>query len=70
MDFRKPIDDKDNQQIKNDPNKEMMTFETFCYACSAAGEIRMCQATIPFFKEIIIMAFTCEKCGHRTSEIK
>jgi len=30
----------------------------------------MCTATIPFFKEIIIMAFSCEKCGHKSSEIK
>jgi zinc finger protein len=30
----------------------------------------MCQATIPYFKEIIIMAFSCEVCGHRSSEIK
>jgi zinc finger protein len=47
-----------------------MTFESHCYACSALGEVRMCQATIPFFKEIIIMAFSCEVCGHRSSEIK
>ncbi len=30
----------------------------------------MCVATIPYFKEIIIMAYTCEVCGHRSTEIK
>lgn len=30
----------------------------------------MCVATIPFFKEIIIMAFSCEFCGHKSTEIK
>ena len=30
----------------------------------------MCTATIPYFKEIIIMAFTCDYCGYRSSEIK
>lgn len=70
MDFRKPIDDKVNDQDKSDPTKELMTFESHCYACSALGEVRMCQATIPFFKEIIIMAFSCEVCGHRSAEIK
>jgi len=30
----------------------------------------MCIATIPFFKEIIIMAFSCEYCGHKSTEIK
>jgi zinc finger protein len=30
----------------------------------------MCVATIPFFSEIIVMAFSCEFCGRRSSEIK
>jgi zinc finger protein len=70
IDFSKPIDDKSNVDTKSDPTKELMTFESHCYACSALGEVRMCQATIPFFKEIIIMAFSCEICGHRSAEIK
>lgn len=71
MDFSKPIDDpaniKDNEET---PGHELMTFESHCYACTAKGEVRMCQATIPYFKEIIIMAFACEVCGHRSCEIK
>jgi zinc finger protein len=47
-----------------------MTFPTGCYACNAEGETRMCTCSIPFFKEIIIMAFTCDKCGYRTSDVK
>lgn len=30
----------------------------------------MCFSSIPFFKEIIIMAFVCDFCGYRNSEIK
>lgn len=30
----------------------------------------MCMSSIPFFKEIIIMAFSCDFCGYRNSEIK
>ena len=30
----------------------------------------MCCATIPYFKEIIIMAFSCDICGHKSTEIK
>ena len=30
----------------------------------------MCMSSIPFFKEIIIMAFSCDYCGYRNSEIK
>ena len=48
MDFRKPIDDASNIEFKDDAAHELMTFEAHCYACSALGEVRMCQATIPF----------------------
>jgi len=34
------------------------------------GNVQMCFSTIPFFKEIIIMAFVCDECGFRESEIK
>lgn len=30
----------------------------------------MCVATIPYFAEIIVMAFSCEFCGRRSCEIK
>ena len=30
----------------------------------------MCYSSIPFFKEIILMAFVCDFCGYRNSEIK
>ncbi|KAH8044093.1 hypothetical protein JL722_14839 [Aureococcus anophagefferens] len=30
----------------------------------------MCVTKIPYFKECVIMSFTCEKCGYRNSEVK
>lgn len=30
----------------------------------------MCTCTIPYFKEIIVIAFTCEYCLHRETEVK
>lgn len=30
----------------------------------------MCISSIPFFKEIIIMAYSCDHCGYRNTEIK
>ena len=41
-----------------------------CPACFSPGEVRMCETNIPFFKKLIIMAFSCEVCGHKSSEIK
>jgi len=47
-----------------------MRFPTYCYGCDKEGEAKMCIATIPFFKEIIIMAFSCDYCGYRNTDIK
>ncbi len=30
----------------------------------------MCIVSVPYFKELIIMAFNCDKCGAATNEIK
>jgi zinc finger protein len=75
MDFTKPIDDASN--VKNEGNyddddvkKEVLRFPTYCYGCDKEGEAKMCIASIPFFKEIIIMAFSCDYCGYRNTDIK
>lgn len=47
-----------------------MKFPTFCYACNREGNAQMCISAIPFFKEIIIMAFSCDYCGYRNTDIK
>ena len=47
-----------------------MTFPAPCPGCFRPGHVKMCQATIPFFKEIIIMAYACDYCGHKSTEIK
>lgn len=65
MDFSKSIDDQDSSV-----NKEVLSFPTDCYGCGKPGFARMCIADIPFFKEIIIMAFSCDFCGYRNTEIK
>lgn len=80
IDFSKPLDEQikikhtekgETQQTEDDDvSKEVMKFPTYCYSCGIEGEARMCIASIPFFKEIIIMAFTCERCGFRTTDIK
>ncbi len=43
---------------------------TICYVCNKEGEMRTCTCEIPFFKEIIIMSFICDKCGYKNSEVK
>jgi len=67
MDFGKPIDDEANNGVDKE---EAISFKDMCYACTAEGEVKMCVATIPYFKEIIIMCFKCDACGNKSTEIK
>ena len=70
IDFGKPLDQQDPTTDADDVKKEVLKFPTCCYACGREGNAQMCISSIPFFKEIIIMAFSCEFCGYRNTEIK
>lgn len=50
--------------------REVMIFPSHCSACHAPGEERMVRLEIPYFKEIVIMAFSCDKCGYRNNTVK
>ena len=66
MDFSLPFND-DNIRLLKD---EAVKFDVPCDACKNMGETKMCTTTIPYFKEIIVMAFTCSFCGNRSTEVK
>lgn len=51
-------------------DKEHLKISSNCPNCLSDGFSEMCITDIPFFKEIIIFAFNCEKCGFRSNEIK
>ena len=59
--------EKMSEYINND---SVTRFETPCQNCDQDGELKTCQTDIPFFKEVVIMAFSCENCGFRSNEIK
>eukprot|EP00271_Cylindrocystis_brebissonii_P001142 TRINITY_DN11448_c0_g1_i1.p1 TRINITY_DN11448_c0_g1~~TRINITY_DN11448_c0_g1_i1.p1 ORF type:complete len:547 (-),score=112.32 TRINITY_DN11448_c0_g1_i1:507-2075(-) len=50
--------------------EEVMVFPGHCSACGAAADQRMFVTTIPHFKEVIIMAASCDTCGYKSSELK
>jgi zinc finger protein len=64
MDFSKPI------QEDNIGEDASIQFDVECHNCHHEGYMRMCTCSIPYFKEIIIMAFTCENCLTRSTEVK
>lgn len=41
-----------------------------CMYCHEKGMTRFMQTTIPFFKQVMISAFSCEHCGYRNSEVQ
>ncbi|CAL1530054.1 unnamed protein product [Lymnaea stagnalis] len=49
---------------------EVLSFHTNCPRCSSACDTRMKLVNIPYFKEVVIMATVCDKCGHRDNEVK
>nr|CAG4645548.1 EOG090X06TU [Lynceus sp. MCZ IZ 141354] len=58
--------DLSGEELEN----EVLQFPTNCPTCNAPCVTNMKVTNIPFFKEAIIMATTCDACGHRTNEVK
>eukprot|EP00850_Spirogloea_muscicola_P000998 SM000003S11243 [mRNA] locus=s3:1782077:1785543:- [translate_table: standard] len=56
--------------LKYSGPEEVMSFPATCSVCSAQSETRMFFTDIPYFKEVIVMATTCDTCGYRSSEVK
>jgi len=50
--------------------QEVMVLPEDCPSCGRRGENRMKVQSIPFFKEVVLMAFTCDYCGYKSNEVK
>jgi len=50
--------------------EEILSFPTNCHNCNAPAETNMKMTSIPYFKEVVIMATVCEICGTKTNEVK
>lgn len=59
-----------NKPLEENYKLDAFDFTVPCPACGAEGHNKMCTVSIPFFKELIIMAFSCDECGHHDSEVK
>lgn len=51
-------------------NENLSVMKVGCYVCNKEGEMWTCTCEIPFFKEIMLMAFSCEHCGYRNADVK
>lgn len=59
-----------SEPSEQDLRDDVLGFATNCSECQAPCETRMKLTQVPHFKEVVIMATTCERCGHRTNEVK
>lgn len=50
--------------------EEVLSFPTNCHECNAPAETKMKMTSIPYFKEVVIMATVCDACGAKTNEVK
>ena len=64
MNFTRPFEES------NFLNQEAAIFELPCHCCHMMGEMRMCQTSVPYFSDLVIMSFTCDYCGAHSAETK
>eukprot|EP01116_Phalansterium_solitarium_P024616 TRINITY_DN9065_c0_g1_i1.p1 TRINITY_DN9065_c0_g1~~TRINITY_DN9065_c0_g1_i1.p1 ORF type:complete len:501 (+),score=182.92 TRINITY_DN9065_c0_g1_i1:120-1622(+) len=64
--------DSENSALFKDisPDNVFTELESLCMACEQQGVTRLLLTKIPFFKEIVIMAFSCPHCGYRSNEVQ
>jgi len=47
-----------------------MRLKSMCQECGEDGITGVMPTRIPFFRDVILMAFKCEECGFRSSEVQ
>ncbi|KAI5926007.1 ZPR1 zinc-finger domain-containing protein [Camillea tinctor] len=53
-----------------DEERVVEQIESLCMNCHENGTTRMLLTSIPYFREVILMSFSCDKCGFSNSEIQ
>ncbi|AEO71491.1 e9b2640b-2828-4d41-8d5d-aced241432b2 [Thermothielavioides terrestris] len=51
-------------------DKVVEEIESLCMNCQENGVTRLLLTKIPYFREIIVMSFSCDKCGFHNNEIQ
>jgi len=64
------VEEEDTALTEEKLKDEILSFPTNCHNCNAPAETNMKMTTIPYFKEVVIMATVCDICGTKTNEVK
>jgi zinc finger protein len=67
--------EEDESQTKGlfediNPDNIFSEIESLCMNCREQGTTRLLLTRVPFFKEIVVMAFSCPHCGYESNEIQ
>ncbi|KAL8861710.1 MAG: hypothetical protein Q9178_001911 [Gyalolechia marmorata] len=62
--------DKTSEKVDEDEPKVVESIESLCINCEENGETRLFLTKIPYFREIIIMSFSCDHCGFENTDIQ
>ncbi|KAK3344416.1 ZPR1 zinc-finger domain-containing protein [Lasiosphaeria hispida] len=60
----------DHVENEEDDGKVVDEIESMCMNCHENGITRLLLTKIPYFREIILMSFSCEHCGLQNNEIQ
>ncbi|KAK4120872.1 zf-ZPR1-domain-containing protein [Parathielavia appendiculata] len=59
-----------NGTAPDEEERVVEEIESLCMNCEENGVTRLLLTKIPYFREIIIMSFSCDKCGFHNNEIQ
>ena len=62
--------DLDPLIINVDPENPVTEIESLCMNCQKQGTTRLLLTKIPFFKDIVVMSFSCPHCGYRNTSME
>ena len=62
--------DADPLIVNVDPENPVTEIESLCMNCKEQGTTRLLLTKIPFFKDIIVMSFSCPHCGYRNTSLE
>src|SRR3989442_8552980 len=60
-----------NNQLDSDDGPETTEIESLCLNCgSEKGTTKLLLTSIPFYKEVVLMSFSCPNCGWENNELQ
>ncbi|GJD11556.1 Zinc finger protein ZPR1 [Galdieria sulphuraria] len=63
-------EEKRNEDSSTIAQDEIVKLSSNCPCCGLLGENRIHCTDIPYFKQVLIIAFTCTHCGYKTNHIQ